>query len=78
MLHVYIYFQTDSDFQFVINEYNTLCNLGNAACSAAGDAVSDTCISSFSDGDRTVCSGTCATQLTAFTSACGSSVSLIV
>ena len=47
----------------------------NQACTDAIDNVSDACGTSLLNGDMSVCSGTCATQLNAVVSACASSVS---
>ena len=56
----------------------TLCggNKGDV-CTAAVESVSVDCATSLGNGEASVCSGTCAIQLTAVVSACGSSVSLI-
>ena len=58
-------------------EYNRICGINTGACEVAIGNLSDDCSDSLSDGDTSVCSGTCATQLNAAVSACGSGVSLI-
>ena len=70
------FIQAGTDFDTMIR---TLCGSGNTgdACTTAINSVSNTCGTSLFNGDTSVCSGTCAAQLNAVVSACGSSVSLI-
>ena len=66
-----IFIQTGAAYSTAIS---TLCNGTNTgACTTAVFSVSDTCLSSLANGSTSVCSGTCATQLSVVVSACGTS-----
>ena len=73
-----IFIQISNPYSTAIS---TVCDGGTntGACAVAIGSISDDCSDSLVDGDTSVCSGsgTCATQLNAAVSACGSSVSLI-